>query len=432
MLTKNNLGYVQLNKKQSGQGLLGAVLSALVGALVAVAAMIAVSVLGLTGQIVHLLNLQKFVQTQDPAHELLSEINQLLADPAICTINFRGINPTIVGGIKKVGITDASTPAKIKFQVGGIYLNGQMAINELSVGNYIPDNGSVANVGKVSYNVILSRADAKIPLPPIMTGFALQTTLDGANNILNCYALGVDGNSWQHVLGSPHNIYYAGGNVGVGTTSPAQKFEVQGGNIKTSGAIVASGSQTLAPANSISIENGSGFSRVLAAGPDANTRGLLKLAQVSGSGSLYQDVMIIQPNGNVGIAQPNPEVSLDVNGQIRAKSASAGQVCPALGAQAYEATSGAPLYCNNSSPRVWALSAGGASGVPSGILCGSVFWQTQSAPSCSNFQNAAPCLGQHLMSTCGVVNCPRGYSPTQVAFSIGSGTQYHQYSCVKN
>ena len=77
--------------------------------------------------------------------------------------------------------------------------------------------------------------------------------------------------------------------------------------------------------------------------------------------------------------------------------------------------------------------------VPSGTLCGSVFWQTDGGfGSCNNIQNDAPCMGEALMKTCGVVDCPTGYKPVSIAYSWGPNPtvadgiyRYQQYSCAK-
>lgn len=69
------------------------------------------------------------------------------------------------------------------------------------------------------------------------------------------------------------------------------------------------------------------------------------LLQDSGAGTNYL-------MGDVGVGSTSPGTKLDVNGSMRLVAATLGAACSPKGAQAYNTSTGAPMYCNASA--VWA------------------------------------------------------------------------------
>lgn len=110
----------------------------------------------------------------------------------------------------------------------------------------------------------------------------------------------------------------------------------------------------------------------------------------------------------------------------------------------HPASVSATLVANVTSPSsatvTQCLGVNGAAGgaLPSGALCGSVFWETDQfgGSPCGNVQSST-CGGTLLMTqaTCGTVKCPTGYSPLSVAYSWGMNGptryEYHTWSCAK-
>lgn len=107
-------------------------------------------------------------------------------------------------------------------------------------------------------------------------------------------------------------------------------------------------------------------------------------------------VMVIQPGGNVGIGTAAPEVTLDVNGNVRPGAAKEGEACTGEGSLAYDTANHKPVYCNAS--KVWQGMGGTAS--LSVYQCPNTF-------ACEDGQNvsgswaASRCAGQvGTVSTC--------------------------------
>ena len=122
-------------------------------------------------------------------------------------------------------------------------------------------------------------------------------------------------------------IYYNGGNVGVGTSTPSSKLEVSGGSIKIGDAYF-SGSSSSSYANDYAIistnasyNNGWSF-------PNSSHRGSLmqlkgqevRFYTHAGNTSSFSETMVIDAYGNVGIGVATPGNKLDVGGTVKATS----------------------------------------------------------------------------------------------------------------
>ena len=110
---------------------------------------------------------------------------------------------------------------------------------------------------------------------------------------------------------SGDNVYFNNdGNVGIGTTSPTEKFEVANGNIKTS--ITSSlNYSTLGPFDlNFNREDGCGNAYI------ANISPIGRLVFRTGG---INNRMTIDATGNVGIGTANPQSLLAVNGTITAR-----------------------------------------------------------------------------------------------------------------
>ncbi|MDD3030260.1 MAG: hypothetical protein PHS57_08330 [Alphaproteobacteria bacterium] len=141
----------------------------------------------------------------------------------------------------------------------------------------------------------------------------------------------------------------------------------------------------------------------------------------------------------IGTSPPNavPQATLDVNGTLHLAPAAEGHSCSSLGAQAYNGTTGAPLYCGGSNGE--ALTWKSSSGATRGTLCGLAFWSADPtkalnhSPYCTCL-STLPCNGQDIIpanatwwwwvgdATPSIASCPPGYSPA--SRPVGTGATY--------
>jgi hypothetical protein len=126
------------------------------------------------------------------------------------------------------------------------------------------------------------------------------------------FLLGQTHNVSAQWTGSP-NIYYNGGNVGIGTTAPAYKFQVAGNSAvgvqSTADGIgmffnAANSSYTQLQQTSTDFRIVQGYSE---------TGGYLPVTVYTGG----SERMRIDSAGKVGIGRPDPEYKLDVYGDTR-------------------------------------------------------------------------------------------------------------------
>ncbi|MDE2079676.1 MAG: hypothetical protein KGI73_04835, partial [Patescibacteria group bacterium] len=146
---------------------------------------------------------------------------------------------------------------------------------------------------------------------------------DAANkSYVDTLVNGGGGTAWT-VSGSDTYVNPTTQNVGIGTTSPGARLDVEGGGIISAGAMYLNGSSVNSGNTSLILNNGlSGETYALTAGiPNVAQTGfsISKLTGYSyGGGIQTSSTPIFTINGgNVGIGTTNPHQSLEVNGNIR-------------------------------------------------------------------------------------------------------------------
>lgn len=136
------------------------------------------------------------------------------------------------------------------------------------------------------------------------SGAAVQTVLGG----LEGYAVTFDGSG--NATTSSNIFFASGGNIGIGTTSPSQKLDVEG-NIKITGignALVFADGTTMTTAANVASGVASTTDINIAADTDTNGSGAIFLA-TNGTNR-----MVVANGGNVGIGSTTPNEKLVVAG----------------------------------------------------------------------------------------------------------------------
>ncbi|MDE2141428.1 MAG: hypothetical protein KGJ84_03310 [Elusimicrobia bacterium] len=106
-----------------------------------------------------------------------------------------------------------------------------------------------------------------------------------------------------------HLVVSTTGNVGIGTTSPGARLDVIGPLQVSGGNVFA----TIANSAQLSYETGLAAGRLIAFGPNGTTAGQLNLTVANSIGG-QQSNMVLNAAGNVGIGTTSPGYRLDVQG----------------------------------------------------------------------------------------------------------------------
>ncbi len=238
-------------------------------------------------------------------------------------------------GIGTTGPTGLLSVSASPTSLGGTAMSSILNSNAGSLGTAVGDELALASIGFTSAN-------------QSALGIRAYRAANGTDWTTTALGLGMDVDNTPRAGGAAIWLN-ANGNVGVGTTTPTQKLQVDGKLLVNQ--------EAFSPGlGKVSL----GFDMEFDGGIDS-TFVFFNTGAPTGAtvfNSQGQNTLTITNTGNVGIGTGASSAKLEVAGGIRPMASSPGISCAPnpKGSQAYDSTSGAPLYCDGVS---WNAVGGG-------------------------------------------------------------------------
>ena len=174
---------------------------------------------------------QKGIQAKGQQRELTNEIRNLLSDKIACENSFKGMNPKqspippeTTPGFDLQEIKDAA--GNVKYGVGSSDKSGLLEVRQIRVSDWDPDV-SIPTQGNVVLRIKLSKKDEKTDVKDLLPDIInIKVQLDGTGKIGGCFSFGKETVGFWLPAVDTKSIYFAGGNVGIGTSTPRVDLEV--------------------------------------------------------------------------------------------------------------------------------------------------------------------------------------------------------------
>jgi hypothetical protein len=190
--------------------------------------------------------------------------------------------------------------------VVGAFGKVQKTLNDINT-DYVSKSANQTINGSLAINSVTGFITVPTPINP--TDAANKSYVDGFGQ-------------WTK---SGSDIYFNSGNVGVGTTTPARRFDLYS----------ASGSTSPLAIRTNDFVSGTTGSSLFVDFGAASGNTFTKISTASAGGSSTSNLVLQGSGGNVGINTTTPASTLDVNGVIRAQ-----QICDSTGANCKTISSG--------------------------------------------------------------------------------------------
>lgn len=200
------------------------------------AGMLSIVALGFSNVIYNALLGGNSVKFRSDADNAVAEFRALLSSPAACLNSF-GEKVVDVGSSHPItSLMDAASPAAPVYSVGSTYGDQSFVLNGMTLDKYVP--GARPDTADMTLNVLFKTAKTATGPQIITRTVRISLTRDPINNKLtSCVALArMSDGIWQKSIANLNDIFYVpssapGGNVGVGTATPAARLDVKGGFI---------------------------------------------------------------------------------------------------------------------------------------------------------------------------------------------------------
>jgi type II secretory pathway pseudopilin PulG len=284
----------------------------LIGALVTIGIMGILSV-GMMTTIDNMSKSQNLVEFKSQADNLHNEIRAHLSQSAACTATLTGVSlvPLAKTNLTVIKNGDGSDKYLLNTTLGDrTTLIGSMHFQ------YISDTApsTTTGTGEIVFNFDAQR-NVLGPSRLQPRSVAIQITKTPAGVLVSCVALAkMSDGLWQRSMVDTNKIYYDAGNVGIGTTNPLRKLQIESDG---------SESATYTGVGLRNTASGGRWWELLV----SNTATGWAPAN-SGAITLYDRTaaahrVMISPLGNVGIGSNSPQAKLDVAGEIKLRAATA-------------------------------------------------------------------------------------------------------------
>lgn len=190
-------------------------------------------------------NLQKNennVKYRTDADTMNEEIRAFLSDKNTCTRNFGGLVADSGASFPMTSLSDATG---IHYQTGGTYGDRSISLAGMTFDGF--SAGDSPNKAQMILRMDLASKKNSVGAQQVQRTINVGLNIDPATKkIINCISLSrMSDGIWQRSQGNLNNIFFStpstGGNVGIGTTSPADKLTVRGIASATAGIRLADG-----------------------------------------------------------------------------------------------------------------------------------------------------------------------------------------------